>query len=57
VKLGQVRAKIQQLKKLERTLVLDLRKCNRELQDTKKRGPKDCPVLRSSEGRRKKVSC
>ncbi len=57
VKLRQVRGKIVELKKLEHTLVVDLRKCNRELQERKTRAPKLCPVLQAAGENRRKRSC
>lgn len=58
VKLEQVRSKIDELKKLEHTLVVDLRKCNRELKQRRARAPEPCPVLKSAEGKgRKQLSC
>ena len=50
-KLGQVRNKIRELGKLERALALDLRKCDRELQDRRKRAAKACPILNTPNGK------
>ena len=57
IKLGQIRGKINELRKLEHTLVVDLRKCNRELKQRRARTPKPCPVLKAAEGQRRKQSC
>lgn len=50
IKLEQVRGKIDELKKLEHTLLVDLRKCDRELNGRRARTPKPCPVLKGAEG-------
>lgn len=47
-KLKKVRSKIGELKKLERELALDLRKCSRELEAAKKHAPASCPILRTA---------
>jgi DNA-binding transcriptional MerR regulator len=58
VKLEQVRGKIGELKTLEHTLIVDLRKCNRELKQRHGRTPKPCPVLKDAEGKgRKQLLC
>jgi MerR family transcriptional regulator, mercuric resistance operon regulatory protein len=44
-KLANVRSTIRQLKKLEQELVVDLKKCNRELRYSKKHPPRNCPIL------------
>lgn len=51
-KLKKVRAKVKELASLERELIADLRKCNRELKHRKKHEPISCPVLASSHTRR-----
>jgi MerR family transcriptional regulator, mercuric resistance operon regulatory protein len=58
LKLDQVRGKVDELKKLERTLIVDLRKCDRELKERRARTPKACPVLRGADGKaRKQLPC
>ena len=52
-KLQKIRLKIRELGRLEHELVLDLRKCNRELADRKKHAPKSCPVLSSGQNEKK----
>ena len=44
-KIGAVRAKMQELQKLETELAADLRRCNRELEHRKVHKPGACPVL------------
>ena len=44
-KLAKVHGSIRELKKLERELAVDLKKCNRELRYSKKHTPRNCPVL------------
>jgi len=44
-KLQDVRAKIEELQKLESELAADLRKCNRELRHRQSHKPCACPVL------------
>jgi DNA-binding transcriptional MerR regulator len=44
-KLTKVRDTIGQLKKLERELAVDLKKCNRELTYSKKHAARNCPIL------------
>jgi DNA-binding transcriptional MerR regulator len=44
-KLSAIRAKMQELKKLEAELAGDLRRCNRELEHRKQHKPCACPVL------------
>jgi MerR family transcriptional regulator, mercuric resistance operon regulatory protein len=44
-KLKTIRAKIQELQKLESELAADLRKCNRELKHRQSHKPCACPVL------------
>lgn len=56
-KVEKVRSKIRELERLERGLVLDLQKCNRELKRRKNRAPRHCPVLSSSDGRQREGSC
>jgi DNA-binding transcriptional MerR regulator len=56
-KIAKVRSKVRELQKLERDLVLDLRKCNRELQHRQKSAPRACPVLSSSSRKAGKVPC
>jgi len=50
-KLGEVRAKIRELEKLEGELVLDVQKWNRELKQRQKHAPKECPILSTSNGK------
>jgi DNA-binding transcriptional MerR regulator len=57
VKLRQVRGKIDELKKLEHTSAVDLRQCDRELEERKSRAPRSCPVLKSAEETRRRRSC
>lgn len=51
VKLEQVRGKIDELKKLQHTLLVDLRKCDRELNGRRARTPMPCPVLTGAAGK------
>ena len=44
-KLAKVHGSIRELKKLERELAVDLKKCSRELRYGKKYAPRNCPVL------------
>lgn len=44
-KLAEVRRKIRDLHKLERELVLDLQKCNRQLKSNRGHAPQRCPIL------------
>jgi MerR family mercuric resistance operon transcriptional regulator len=46
-KLKTIRAKIQELQKLETELAADLRKCNRELKHRQSHKPCACPILES----------
>jgi len=56
-KLEMVRSKIRKLEQLEHELVLDLRKCNRELADGNKQASTSCPILsRSPNGRKRGAS-
>ena len=52
-KLIEVRNKIRELQKLERELVVDLRKCDRELKHRQSHPLKQCPVLSDTDGGRK----
>jgi len=59
-KLTKVRSKIQELECLERELAIDLRKCNRELNDRKVHAPKRCPVLSvegQGNGKKRSIGC
>ena len=56
-KLSQVQSKIRELRKLERALNLDLRKCERELQARKTRAAKMCPVLEEAGRKPKRLPC
>jgi DNA-binding transcriptional MerR regulator len=51
-KLAGIRRKIHELQNLERELVLDLQKCDRELRKGRVHGPQHCPIL-SNEKERK----
>ena len=51
-KLGEIRRKIHDLQNLERELVLDLQKCDRELRKGRDHGPQHCPVLSNENGRK-----
>ena len=44
-KLTEIRSNIRELQELESELVVDLRKCNRELKQRRSRAPRQCPVL------------
>jgi MerR family mercuric resistance operon transcriptional regulator len=44
-KLTDIRSKIRNLQDLERELVLDLQKCNRELKNRRGHGTQCCPIL------------
>ena len=56
-KLANVRSKIRELKKLECGLVLDLRKCNRELAARKKQASRSCPILKSAANGKRALLC
>jgi MerR family copper efflux transcriptional regulator len=49
-KLIDVRAKLQELRRLESGLEMDLRKCNRELNHRRRRTACACPVLEEAAG-------
>jgi DNA-binding transcriptional MerR regulator len=51
-KLTEVRTRIRNLQNLERELILDLQKCNRELKDRRGHGAQRCPILSSVNGRK-----
>jgi DNA-binding transcriptional MerR regulator len=53
-KLQKARSKIRDLKRLERELALDLRKCNRELKHRDGHAPRSCPMLAGSNADGKK---
>jgi MerR family transcriptional regulator, mercuric resistance operon regulatory protein len=44
-KLSEIRSKIRNLQNLERELVLDLKKCNRELKNRRAHKAQLCPIL------------
>ena len=44
-KLTDIRSKIRNLQNLERELILDLQKCNRELKNRRAHGAQCCPIL------------
>src|SRR5579859_2015188 len=44
-KLDEIRSKIHDMENLERELVLDLQKCNRELKNRRGHGTQRCPIL------------
>ena len=44
-KLTEIRTRIRSLQTLERELVLDLQKCNRELKNRRGHGTQRCPIL------------
>jgi DNA-binding transcriptional MerR regulator len=44
-KLAEIRDRIRNLQNLERELVLDLQKCNRELKTKRGHGTQSCPIL------------
>jgi DNA-binding transcriptional MerR regulator len=48
-KLIDVRAKLRELQRLESELLVDLRKCDRELKRRMQQAPSACPVLEESE--------
>jgi DNA-binding transcriptional MerR regulator len=50
-KLTEIRNKIRNLQHLERDLVLDLKKCNRELKTRRGHGAQRCPILRDENER------
>jgi MerR family mercuric resistance operon transcriptional regulator len=50
-KLTEIRNKIRSLQTLERELVLDLKKCNRELKNGRGHGAQCCPVLSNTKER------
>jgi DNA-binding transcriptional MerR regulator len=56
-KLENVRSKIRELERLERELVLDLQKCNRELKRRQSHAPRHCPILSNSSGRKGEAPC
>lgn len=49
-KLAEIRRKIRELQKLEKGLLIDMRKCNRELSQRRSHGPGRCPLLADPEG-------
>jgi DNA-binding transcriptional MerR regulator len=51
-KLDEIRSKIHDLQNLERELVLDLRKCDRELRKGQGHGSQHCPILSNKNGRK-----
>src|SRR5215472_2143210 len=51
-KLAETRRKVHDLQNLERELVLDLQKCDRELRKGRGHGPQHCPVLSNENGRK-----
>jgi len=51
-KLANIRAKMRELQRLESELLVDLRKCDRELKRRMQQAPSACPVLEESEGTR-----
>jgi DNA-binding transcriptional MerR regulator len=51
-KLVAIRNKIRNLETLERELVVDLQKCDRELKNRRSHAPKCCPVLSNVNGRK-----
>jgi DNA-binding transcriptional MerR regulator len=51
-KLAEVRRKIHDLQNLERELVQDLQKCDRELKNRRSHGPQHCPILANENGRK-----
>lgn len=51
-KLSEIRNKIRNLQDLERELVLDLKKCNRELKNRRGHGAQCCPVLSDANERK-----
>ena len=56
-KLASVRSKIRELEQLQQQLMLDLRKCDRELKARKKQGAKTCPILASCGGIHQGLLC
>jgi DNA-binding transcriptional MerR regulator len=52
-KLSEIRHRIRNLQNLERELVLDLKKCNRELKNGRGHGAQLCPILCEMNGRRR----
>ncbi len=56
-KIERVRSKIRELEQLEGELALDLHKCNRELKHRQKRAPRSCPILNSSQEKKREVPC
>src|SRR5215831_14268106 len=50
-KLSEIRRKIHDLQNLERELVLDLKKCNRELMNRRGHGAQCCPILSDAKER------
>ena len=51
-KLAEIRGKIRDMQTLERELVLDLQKCDRELRRGRGHGPQQCPILSHENGRK-----
>ncbi|PYV55803.1 MAG: Cd(II)/Pb(II)-responsive transcriptional regulator [Acidobacteria bacterium] len=51
-KLTNIRAKMRELERLESELLVDLRKCDRELKRRMRQTPSACPVLEESKGTR-----
>jgi|SRR5215469_1696021 len=51
-KLTEIRSKVRNLQNLERELVFDLQKCNRELKNGRGHGPHRCPILSNVNGRK-----
>ena len=51
-KLAEIRRKIHDLQNLERELVLDLQKCDRELRKGRGHGQQHCPILSNENGRK-----
>lgn len=49
-KLAEVRRKIRDLQRLERELLLDLQKCDRQLKNSRGHAPQRCPILANSDG-------
>lgn len=50
-KLAEVRRKVHELEKLESELVIDLKKCNKELKHRKQHEACPCPVLEEVQGK------
>ncbi len=51
-KLTEIRNKIRDLRNLERELVGDLQKCDRELKNRRRHEAQQCPILSSANGRK-----